>query len=276
MKYLVFLISLLILTSCSTERRIANKYLKNNKPGNVLLLAPDLVYKNSYKVPSEIKDFETLPQEVKDSITFFNSDLVQFVDDSAYSEVFMKSLERGLDYFGYDVFQDELDEEFFNTQNEPSLIINLVQVQLEEFLEVVKDEAYFEPDSADMIAVYITAVNLNNWVELTRLNQTDEKPELLFNSQTIYDDFNGNFRYFPMSGELDYYYTIDSLEVSHIYQAADRLGFRYAQWLFDYILNDYVGRNMPEGIKREKFFSYDFQNKALKRLRYQPFEKVKE
>lgn len=275
-KYLALLISVIILASCSTERRIANRYLKNNKPGNVLLLAPDFLYKNSYKIPPEVENFETLPQVVKDSITFYNSDLVQYVDDSTYINLFIGSMERGLTYFGYDVHRSSLDEEFFNNENEPALIINLVQAQLEEFLEVIKEEAYFDPDSADMVSIYITALNLNNWIELTRFNLTDEKPELLFNTQTIYDDFQGNFRYYPMSGNLEYYYTVDSLRVDQIYLAADKLGLKYAQWLFDYIVNDHVRRNLPEGTKQDRFFSYDFQNRVLKRLRYLPFEKVKD
>lgn len=259
--------------SCSMERRLAARYIKGKKTGAILLLAPEVVYKSSYKVPP-MDDFTSLPQEVKDSITYYNSDLVQFMDDSIYINEFMESLIQGFSYFGYEVYYNQSADKFLNTGNETSLIVNVAQMQLEEYIELIKDEISFDPDSTNVAAIYLTAVNFNNWIELTRLNHVKSEPELLFSTQTITDDLNGNFRYYTLTGTFDYEYTIDSLTVNNLYYTAAELGFKHSQWIFDYIMNDYVARNLPPNTRQVKFFSYDFRNKELKRLRWQPFTKL--
>lgn len=270
---LLLILVVVSLGSCSMERRLAAKYIKETKPGAILLLAPELVYKSSFKVPP-MDDFKSLPQEVKDSITYFNSDLVQYCDDSIYISEFMESLNRGLDYFGYDVYYNQPADKFLNSGNETSLIINLAQIQLEEYIEVIKEQIAFDPDSTNVAAIYLTAINFNNWIELTRLNHVKSEPELLFSTQTITDDLNGNFRYYPLTSTFDYEYTIDSLTVNNLYSSAAELGFKHSQWIFDYIMNEYVKLNLPPKQKQEKFFTYDFRNKEIKRLRWQPFTKL--
>lgn len=269
---LLFLIAVSFM-SCSMERRLAARYIKETKPGAILLLAPELVYKSSYKVP-QTSDFNTLSQDVKDSITYYNSDLVQFTDDSIYISEFMESLIQGLRYFGYEVYYNQSADKFLNTGNETSLIVNVTQMQLEEYIEMIKDEISFDPDSTNVATIYLTAVNFNNWIELTRLNRVKSEPELLFSTQTITDDLNGNFRYYTLTGTFDYEYTIDSLTLNNLYSTAAALGFKHSQWIFDYIMNEYVKKNLPPNQKQEKFFTYDFRNKELKRLRWQPFTRL--
>ncbi len=275
-KSILILLLLLVATSfisCSMERRLAARYIKETKPGAIMLLAPEVVYKSSFKVPP-MTDFNALPQEVRDSITYYNSDLVQYSDDSIYISEFMESLMRGFIYFGYDVYYNRDTDKFLNSGNETSLIVNVAQMQLEEYIELIKDEIAFDPDSTNVAAIYLTAINFNNWIEMTRLNHVKTEPELLFSTQTITDDLTGNFRYYTLTGGFDYEYTIDSLTVNNLYYTASELGFKHAQWLFDHIMNEYVARNLPPNMKQEKFFTYDFRNRELKRLRWQPFTKL--
>ncbi|MCK4289097.1 MAG: hypothetical protein KAW86_07830, partial [Bacteroidales bacterium] len=44
-----FVITSFLLFSCSIERKIAKQYIELNKPGSVLILIPDYVYKTSLK-----------------------------------------------------------------------------------------------------------------------------------------------------------------------------------------------------------------------------------
>ncbi|HLO90304.1 MAG: hypothetical protein ACM3ME_06930 [Chloroflexota bacterium] len=269
---LFILLLAMVLLSCGPERRLAQKYLKENKPGAILLIAPDFLYKNSYKIPY-IKNFETLPQEKKDSIAYFTSDVLQYTQDSIYIKNFMQSLTRGLKYFGFSVYFNQPADEFLNKGYE-SYILNFVQIQLEEYFDSISDESSYDSESQNYMSLFVTAMNLNNWIEVTKLNHEQYKPKLLYSSQTITDDFNGNFVYYPLTGKFDYDYVIDSLNVDKLYTASSELGYKHAQWIFDYILNDYIKRNMPPGVAYDQRFTYDFKNKMLKRLKWQPFQEM--
>ena len=270
----LILLSLILLTACSPERKLAKKFVKEDKPGAVMLITPAMVYKNSFKIPY-VENFESLPQETKDSISFFNSDVVQFCDDSTYINNFLEGLNRGFRFFGLQVYHGNDASDFLNNGKE-SYIFNFAQIQLEEFLDSISEQTSYDSSAANTEAIFVTAVNMNNWIEITKLNHVKSEPTMLFSSQMITDDFNGHFIYYPLTGEFDYQYTVDSLTVDKLYNSARTLGFRHAQWLFDYLLNDYILKNMPEGKLREKMFSYDFEYRILKKLKYQPFEEIPE
>lgn len=273
LKNLLILSCLIWSVSCSPERKLAKKYIKEHSPGGVMLISPDFVYMNSFKIPY-VENFEAMPQHQKDSLAFYSSDVLQYTIDSVYIKRFMESLSRGLTYMGFSVFYNQPVDQFLNTEDE-SYIINLVQMQLEEYYDSISDESSYDYETQNYNVLYVTAINLNNWVELTRLNHIKTEPQVLFNSQTITDDFIGNFRYFPESGRFDFEYEIDSLTEQKLYRAAGELGYKYSQWIFDFILNDYVKKNLEHGYVQEFLFTYDFRNKALKRLKWRPFEEVK-
>lgn len=272
LKNLLIFSCLVLAVSCSPERKLAKKYLKEHSPGGIMLISPDYVYKNSFKIPN-IENFDALPQFQKDSISYYSSEVLKYTDDSVYIKRFMESMNKGLTYFGFSVFYNQPVDQFFTTEEE-SYIINLVQMQLEEYYDSISDESSYDYEDQNYNSLYITAINLNNWVELTRVNHIKTEPQLLFNSQTITDDFIGNFRYFPETGQFDFEYEIDSLNEKKVYLAASELGYKYSQWIFDYIMNDYVRKNLPQGYVQETLLTYDFRNKLLKRLKWKPFEEI--
>lgn len=269
---LILLSLALTAIACSPERKIASRYLKEKTPGAILLISPDFVYKNSFKIPY-VKNFESLPQTTKDSLAFYTSDVLQYCNDSVYINRFMQSIKRGLTYFGFSVYFNQPADEFLNSTYE-SYIINIAQIQLEEYLDSISDETSYDSESQNNMSLFVTAININNWVEVTRLNHEQSKARVLYNSQTITDDFIGNFAYYPVTGKFDYDYIIDSLDIDKLYLASSELGFKYSQWLFDYILNDYIKKNLPDGIRQEKFYTFDFRNNRLKKLRWKPFQEM--
>lgn len=270
--YLFVICFILIAVSCSPERKLAHRFLKEHKPGAVMLIAPDLIYKNSYKIP-ELKNFGSLTQAQKDSVAFYTSTVLQYTYDSIYIKRFISGLTRGFTYFGFEVSYNGNADKFLNKGN-LSLILNYVQIQLEEYLDSISDDTSYDYFSQSYGSLFVTAMNINNWVEVTELNSVKSEPKLLFNGQTIYDDFEGTFTYFPTTGRYDYYYDIDSLNTQKLYNAAETLGFRHAQWIFDYVVNDYISKNLPAGYNNPKLLTYDFRNKYFKKLRWKPFEEI--
>lgn len=272
----IFIIVVTI-TSCSVERRLSHKYIKENKPGAVLLLTPDFIYKNSYKLPY-IDNLNQLTHFEKDSIAFYSSDIIQYCSDSAYVLNFASSLISGLEYFGYTVYFNESADKFLQTvdNDKTSFIINYVQIQLEEYLDSISDDTSYDNSSSNSFEIFVTAINLNNWLELTRLNHVKTEPDVLFNSQVITDDFQGSFQYFPLTGEFNYDYVIDSLNINKLYDAAGELGLRHSQWICDFLMNEYVRKNLPPGDVQDKVYSFDYKNKILKRMRWNPFSQIRE
>lgn len=263
MRYLYFILMVLTLASCSPERKLAAKFVHNLKPGAVLLLAPDVVFKNSYKLPV-IENFESLSQEARDSALLHNSSLVQYCDDSLYIKSFMDALSRGFKTFGFSVTYNQPASQFPDA-GKSSFIINVAQLQIEEFFDSISDETSFEPDSSSMFNFYLTALNLNQWIELSEVNREQKEPDVLFSSKKITDEFRGNFKYYMMSGNVEYEYSIDSLTVDKVYYFASRLGQLHANWIIDYLMNESIRNNMPEGRLPSKLFTYNPQEKAIRK-----------
>ncbi|MFA6950309.1 MAG: hypothetical protein WCQ70_06460 [Lentimicrobiaceae bacterium] len=271
-KYLFLIYFATILASCSPERKLAAKFVRDLKPGAVLLLAPDVVFKNSYKVP-DIDNFESLPQEAQDSALLNNSLLVQYCDDSLYIKAFMDALSKGFQSYGFSVNYNQPVNQFPDA-GKSSFIINIAQLQIEEYFDSISDETSFDLESTNIFDFYITALNLNQWMELSEVNREQKEPDLIFTTRKITDEFHGNFMYYLMSGDIEYEYSIDSLTVDKVYYFARKLGQLHANWIIDYLMNESIRNNMPEGRLPGKLFTYDPREKAIRRTNSLPVTRM--
>lgn len=272
-KLFILFTLLTVIASCSPERRLASRYLNNKKSEAILLVAPDFIYKNSYKVPF-LENFDSYSQYEKDSISYFTSDVVQYINDSVYISLFMNSLSNGLRYFGYKTYNDESADKFLEQKNNTSLIINYAQIQVEEYFDSINKYTSYDYLLTQSEPIFITAINMNNWLELAGLNNVDSSPIVLFNTRIITDDFKGNFIYYPLTGSYSYRYTIDSLSIDKLYNAAHSLGSLHSQWIFDYLMNEYVRKNLPQNRVPQKKFTFDLKNGVLKKMKRENFEVI--
>ncbi|KAF0195189.1 MAG: hypothetical protein FD166_3050 [Bacteroidetes bacterium] len=265
-----FVIPLILLSvSCSPERRLANSYVKKQEPVSVLLLMPDFSFKYAYKVP-DVENFDSLGSAVQDSLLFFNSDLVQYLDDSIVISSYLEGLSSGLKNYGFNVFTSGMADGFVNSGTE-ALIFNLAQLQFEEFFDSISDEVSFGEEELYNYELFITALNINSWFELSGVNHYDTSTRILYTSQTITDYFDGGFRYFPFSGEVKYSYTLDSLKTSDVYRVVKDIGLQYSDYLYDYLMNDYVQKNLPPGTRAEQTYTYDRQAGVVRKNKGQGF-----
>jgi len=263
---------MLLLISCSSERRLANSFVRNREPVAVLLLTPDFSYKYSYKVPV-VEKFDSLETAVQDSLLYFNSGLVQYLDDSVVFSNYMSGLSAGLKSSGFSVYTSGMADDFVNSGTE-ALIFNLAQLQFEEFFDSISDEVSFGEEELYNYELFITALNINSWFELSGVNHYDTATRILYTSQTITDYFDGGFRYFPFSGEVKYSYTLDSLKTSDVYRVIRDIGLQYSGYLYDYLMNDYIQKNLPPGIKAEQTFTYDRQAGVVRKNKGQGFTRL--
>lgn len=261
--------ALLLFSSCSPERRLAKSFVRNRGPVSVLLLAPDFSYKYSYKVP-DVEKFDSLDAVVQDSLLFFNSALIQHLDDSAVFSNYMSGLSAGLKSYGFSVYSSSMADDFVNSVDE-ALILNLAQLQFEEFFDSISDEVSFGEEELYNYELFITGLNINSWFELSGINHYDTSTRILYTSQTITDYFDGGFRYFPFSGEVKYSYTLDSLKTSDVYRVLKDIGFQYSGYLYDYLMNDYIQKNLPPGISAEQTYTLNRQAGVVRKNKVQGF-----
>lgn len=272
----LLLIALLFqLSSCSQERRLATAYLKERKPESVLLLSPDFSYKYSYKVP-DIPGFDSLPAPVQDSLLFYNSRLLQYVNDSVLLSDYMDALSNGLKHSGFLVFSHESAEKFINSTGSGALILNLAQLELEEYYDSVSGDNANGPEENYLKNIFITAVNYNSWFEVSKINGQDTARRMLYVTNTYTDNFQSGYRYFPLTGEAKFGYSVDSLTVKDVYTGAAYFADLYAGYIFDFLMNEYIRTHMPPGMLVRNLYTYDRfsgmirKNKGGPHFRIQP------
>jgi hypothetical protein len=77
------------------------------------------------------------------------------------------------------------------------------------------------------------------------------------------DALEGRFVHNIFTGEVKFKYDLTPMDMDQIYQLAEILGKKYAGYIFDYILNEYVYRNIGNGIRPKSYFHYDKDLKSL-------------
>ncbi len=258
---LIFLGSILTLTFCSPERELAKLYLEEGKGQELMILMPEYVFKTSLK-EYDVEGAERMEEWMLDSILFNQSLFLKFISDSSFLDIYANSYAEELQALGFIVFTANQMDTFLQV-SEPDFIINVAQIEVEEYVLPIRDE--------ELVSEYLfykeidlNAVNINSWFELTRINSEEELDnEILFASHYILDDFEGNFKFFPYTGEIKYAYNIDSLIINDIYGLAGYLGRKYAGYTYDYMLNTYIYKNLPENIKPRYYFHYDRKKNSM-------------
>lgn len=267
----LFALGLLHLTSCSPERRLANHFIKERNPAAILLLSPEFSYKYSFKIP-DIENFDSLDKQTQDSLLFYNSKLLQYINDSLLIKSYMNGLSSGLKSLGFNVYTSGTTESFVNRGSD-GLIVNIPQLELEEFFDSISENVVLGDEELYNYELYITAVNFNSWFELTQVNQQDSVL-VLYSSNSLTDRLDGGFRYFPFSGQVKYEYTIDSLEVKDIYPAAASIGDLYARLLHNFLMNDYIQKNMATGYETAKYYTWDPLSGRIRNYKGQKFTRL--
>ena len=261
-KYFPALILMIFtLGACSAERELARSYLENTNQIELLVLRPEYVFKSSLK-QYEVEGAETMDENTLDSILLGRSLFLQFISDSAFLDTFIGAYIEELRSFNYMVFPGSEMDNFLSIEK-PEFIINIAQVELEEYVLPIRDEELVY-DYLFYKEIDLNAVSINSWFELTRINGEEElDEEILFASHYILDEFEGDFKYYPFTGEVQYAYNIDSLLLNDIYGLAGYLGKKYAGYTNDYLMNTYVYRNLPENKKPRYYFQYNREKNAL-------------
>jgi len=249
-----------ILSSCTPERRLGDKFIKDTPPFVIQLFSPDFLYKYNHKGEA-VAGFDSLTDTQQDSALFSSSRYMQYISDSAYLERYLNSFITELRSLGFTVYLDDSVGSFLQTQPQ-SYILNIPQIQLDEYYYPYEDSTYYN-DTIYYKSVNLNAVDASTWFELSKINSPHPVKTLLYSSFTATDAFEGNFVIDGIRPGVRYRQKIDSLKLKDIYDLATYSGKKHASYLFDYFMNRYIAINLPEGYDPLGFFHYNPYTKTL-------------
>lgn len=253
--YLLIAVFLFLMTGCTLEKKLAKAFVDSEKSGKFFLLQPSIVFKYNLK-EFEIPGIDTLDEFTKDSLLLENSLFLKSVADSVLINEFISGLKKSLEAYGSVVLVESAVDTLLASGGTP-YIVNIAQLSLEEYIhpysseEVIYDEV-FVVDGLDL-----NAVNYNVWLELGSMN-TEKKNKVLFASDYLLDQVDGTFKQNLITGKLSYDFTIDTITMLQVYEASRQFGKVTAAYLYDYLMNSYIGENLPEDYPFQRlYYHYD-------------------
>ena len=113
---------LVMVWSCSLERKLAMEFTKSKVRRSALLIVPPLIYKSSLK--TEILDsLKITDKTLFDSVLYANSSFIQHIDDELFIENYKVGFSKELNRFGFDVYLEDKTAEFMNVDSNAYLSV---------------------------------------------------------------------------------------------------------------------------------------------------------
>ena len=249
-----------IFLSCSSERKFATAFVDTSVERSVLVFFPDFLFKTSQK--TFLLDSLDITDETQfDSVLLVHSKYLQYVNDSLFMANYILGFEKELSVFGFSVFDENKVAEFMEVDTH-SFVINVAQIELEESIYTHRDEAviynaYYYHDQ-DLQAVFV-----NSWIEISKVNENTDKPNIYFATGLITDDMDGDFSYDLFTGKISFLYNIDSLKQTSLYNYAYELGRTNAGYSFDLLLNTYLDITVPKEERSDKYWRFNPNDKTF-------------
>jgi hypothetical protein len=252
---------LILLTGCSVEKKLGKAFLESGKPTEYLLLRPSIVFKYNLK-EFEIPGADTMESFRKDSLLFENSLFLKVLSDSLLIDQFTDGFGKMLESTGARVIPESSIDTLMEKEGTP-YVINIAQFSLEEYIHPYSNEEVVYDEVIVIDGIDLNAINYNVWLELGRMN-TEKKNKILFMSDYLLDSMSGTLKQNLLSGKMSFDYTIDTITMPQIYEFARRFGAKSAQYLFDYLMNNYIGDYLPENYPYERYYyHYDPQRHLM-------------
>ena len=254
------LLVLLILSSCTIEKKLGKDFLTEAPKICIEVYTPQSMYKFSHK-GEVIPGFDSLTVTQQDSALFAGSNFIKHVDDSLFLDRYVNNFIDELRNIGFRVFVDSYADTILSTMPQ-AYVVNMSQVQLDEYLQPFEDSESVG-DTEFFKTFYLNAVDASSWFELNKYNVVKPSKTVLYSSFTASDGFKGNFVMNNFSMDLKYRYKIDSLRMNDIYDLASYSGRKNADYLFDYFMNQFISFNMPQGMEILGYLHYVPSNKTF-------------
>lgn len=239
--YAVFVILVLLLSSCHTDLKLAKRYVAERNNIQAAVFFPEQAEVNV--------EYNTQLARQTEVLNDFDQDLFLDVMYNAYAEE--------MAHYGVEIYVPE-DIENIPVDSTHWLVL-LSRVEVSGRITEYDDYLFSEIDEFSY-KYPLNTVNVASWFEI---NDSEWLP-VLFCEHNLIDGFDSETDYSFWSDRLDYNFTIDTLKLEDVYNYAVYLGRLYAGYTYDYMMNRYVGYEL----KRQNL---DYWNQYM--LRYDPYKK---
>lgn len=248
--------------SCSAERKLARKYAIMARNKSVLVLLPTEVWLVNQKSDYPASSF-TFSQAKQDVRLLENTLIFRNLSQASVLRLFGESYLSELSKYGLKVYTEDQTEAFLRADTS-AYILNLAQLELQEYYSPVEDEVIV----GETVYTYdftINGLNLALWLEFNKVNDKNiKKPTVLFATHDLLDRYEGYFTMKFMTGKIDYKLKVDTMNIERARNFISYLGRLYAAYTFDYMMNDYVNRKLGPAVVQRRHFRWDPFNKNLK------------
>lgn len=244
-----------VLGSCSPQKKLARQYVEQSSDWGVLVFMPEQIFKFNERYDRDEKGMSQLSDFEKDQELLSQTLLLNELNDSLVREIFENAYLNTLRNYDVKVYAEPDFQDFYE-RDSLSWIVNVAQLELQEFIEDYEDEKVFYGMSY-MKVVPLNAVNLAVWVEISQLNQSNQEAEVYFTDHNLFDQLESEFIYNFFASQVNYYYSIDSLKTQDIYDFAGFMGRLSASYTYDQILNNKLENKLPKTEMEQLFYRYD-------------------
>lgn len=249
--HLLILMLVVILCSCSSQRKLARQFVSQQSQLHVLLLAPASVILKFYPGHPD-----SLAQEQADPFQLEKSQHIKFAEDSIIIKLFMNALRQNLEGFGINVY-GEKELEKFNAIDSLSYVFVLAQLEVMEY--ILPDIKYTMLDTT-IFEIGFQQVNLTHsqWFEFTEPGKPERPVQVLYSSQFTHDLIErGRFRLNALTRQMFYEYEAFPLRFEDLYRLSIFSGQKNAQYIFDFLLNKYIDDRIEKQSKPKVYLNYD-------------------
>ncbi len=263
---LFFMMILFVISSCSIDRRLAKEFISANKRPKVYLYSTDNMFMVSYR-PTQ-QDTTQLTSQQIDSIRFYESKYIQFLDKEKIKTAYEKGFANQLKKYGYEVLINQKMPENLKQDSLTPLSVTYSQIELNEYIKKTTDVGYF--NRKEYLKYFdVDAINLDSWINIQR----NQQKALFFVHDSISDIIDGYF-YQKFSGKVKYRYKKHNMTLDNIYRFVEDIAANQAQYFFDFFLNNYIDNNRKSSKKRFYQYHYDVDKNVIMLIEELPWTKM--
>ena len=282
-KILIFLL-FLILSSCSTEQRIAYKYQNDIAQTPILIRNSAEVYLTNSKqyIPNNTTEIEY--QQYLDT-AYLNSDLIKHIDPNDFSNSFTTNFSNDIRSKKFKVYLPDSITNFIQ-QTKPKILVEVVQLEIIEFIDyffqrsdatkgAINTNKYLHIAEANInispeiilnttydIEIERNSLSVNLWLRINIYQEGGKySSETVFMQYILHDKIEGDFVW-ENSEKVSFIYTIDSIGVSNLWKAEAYSAKKFTNNTIEYFINNIIENRVMEITNKHKKRHWEYRSQT--------------
>jgi hypothetical protein len=258
---LLFNLAIIFLaTACNPEKKLARQFVRNHDGNSILIVPLYELGKDNLAISYDTNNHYSPVQF--DSIAWEQSCYIKHISDSVFLTRFTNSMINELNSRGLNVLASNYLNDFRDLK-EPKKLVQVAHLQLNETHSISEFEVYQEKIEGYVYSnasLRLNTIYLQSWFEASKSDTGTRL--LLYCTESITDKRKVGFNFVLNKGNEGLQQNRDSLVIEDVYRLAENSGRKHAEIIFDQLMNEYVGNNLADGIRR-KYYHFDSASHSL-------------